>query len=90
MGVTKTQLAFLVLVVFVTFLSNHNVSAAELEKISYDHCSTLCSDHYAWHECWFDCLRKGFEGAGVCASPSPNVPKKCCCQTQPSNSFLHF
>ncbi|KAL0676793.1 hypothetical protein Bca4012_004774 [Brassica carinata] len=28
MGVTKTQLAFLVLVVFVTFLSNHNVLAA--------------------------------------------------------------
>ncbi|CAF1705649.1 unnamed protein product [Brassica oleracea var. botrytis] len=81
MGVTKTQLAFLVLVVFVTFLSNHNVLAAELEKFSYDHCRVLCSDTYAWHECWTDCITAGYHGAGECASPSPNVPKKCCCQT---------
>ncbi|KAL0717695.1 hypothetical protein Bca4012_067017 [Brassica carinata] len=82
MGVTKTQLAFLVLVVFVTFLSNHNVSAAvtELEKFSYDHCSVLCSNTYGWHECWSDCGTLGYRGAGECASPSPNVPKKCCCQ----------
>lgn len=66
----------------------------ELEKIKYDHCTLLCTDHYQWHECWFDCFRKGFQGQGLCASPSPNVPKKCCCQTEPqtepSNSFLHF
>ncbi|KAF8082661.1 hypothetical protein N665_0813s0003 [Sinapis alba] len=94
MGITKTWVAFFVLLVLVIFLSNHNVLSSELEKIKYDHCTLLCTDHYQWHECWFDCFRKGFQGQGLCASPSPNVPKKCCCQTEPqtepSNSFLHF
>ncbi|CAH8361540.1 unnamed protein product [Eruca vesicaria subsp. sativa] len=81
MGVTRAQLAFLVLVVFVTFFSSQNVSGAEMEKkFSYDHCTIFCSADYEWHECWVDCLNRGYHN-GDCASPSPNVPKKCCCQT---------
>ena len=58
------------------------VCVIELEKFSYDHCRSLCTDYYGWHECLLDCIHFGYHGAGECASPSPNVPKRCCCQTQ--------
>lgn len=45
MGVTKTQLAFLVLVVFVTFLSNHNVLAAGMFNFLFSYYKTNL-DHF--------------------------------------------
>ena len=52
----------------------------EIQKFSYDHCITLCTDTYAWYECQHDCSIFGYKGLGECASPSPKEPKRCCCQ----------
>ncbi|KAG2316201.1 hypothetical protein Bca52824_019323 [Brassica carinata] len=49
----------------------------ELEKFSYDHCHTLCTDYYGWHECLLDCITYGYHGAGQCASLSPKQFESC-------------
>ncbi|KAL0701797.1 hypothetical protein Bca4012_057919 [Brassica carinata] len=81
MGVLKTLMAFLLLVILGVSLSNQIVftSGAEMEKFSYDHCSTLCVDgKYGEHECFTDCIMKGFN-TGDCASPYRKGPFRCCC-----------
>ncbi|KAF2593750.1 hypothetical protein F2Q70_00045464 [Brassica cretica] len=81
MGVPKTLMTFLLLVILGVSLSNQIVftSGAEIEKFSYDHCSTLCVDgKYGSHYCFEDCIEKGFN-TGDCASPHREGPFRCCC-----------
>ncbi|KAL0746683.1 hypothetical protein YC2023_113388 [Brassica napus] len=84
MGTTKTLTKCLFVVMLAVSLSNHNVltSGAEIQKFSYDHCDTLCSDSYGWFECQHDCFAAGYSGFGSCASRSPEEPKRCCCQNR--------
>ncbi|KAL0718117.1 hypothetical protein Bca4012_067439 [Brassica carinata] len=83
MGITKTLITCLFVVMLAVSLFNHNVltSGAEIQ-ISYDHCDTLCSDSYGWFECQHDCFADGYSGFGICASRSPKEPKRCCCQNR--------
>ncbi|CAN6878002.1 hypothetical protein Bca4012_070207 [Brassica carinata] len=82
MGSTKTLMTCLLVVTLAVSLSNLNVLVSGAEKkISYEHCNALCSPTYdGWSECQNDCAEKGYY-YGACASPSPKLPKKCCCQT---------
>ncbi|CAF2082377.1 unnamed protein product [Brassica rapa subsp. trilocularis] len=81
MGSTKTFMTCLLVVTLAVSLSNNlNVLVSE-KKLSYEHCNALCSPTYdGWSECQSDCAEKGYY-YGACASPSPKLPKKCCCQT---------
>ncbi|CAH8355098.1 unnamed protein product [Eruca vesicaria subsp. sativa] len=89
MGSTKTFMTCLLVLTLAVSLSNLNVlvsgklqkhgTGAETEKFSYENCYALCTDSYDWWECQNDCAHKGYH-TGECASPSPKVPKKCCCQ----------
>ncbi|KAL0701798.1 hypothetical protein Bca4012_057920 [Brassica carinata] len=79
MGVPKTLMAFLFLVILGVSLSNQIVftSGAEMKRRLY--CSTLCVDgKYGEHECFTDCIMKGFN-TGDCASPTRKGPFHCCC-----------
>nr|ACJ68118.1 hypothetical protein [Brassica napus] len=79
MGVLKTLMTFLLLVILGVSLSNQIVFTSEIEKFSYDHCSTLCVDgKYGSHYCFEDCIEKGFN-TGDCASPHREGPFRCCC-----------
>ncbi|KAL0697555.1 hypothetical protein Bca4012_053677 [Brassica carinata] len=82
MGTTKPLMTCLLAIILATSLSNQDVlvSGVEIQKFSYDHCITLCTDTYAWYECQHDCSIFGYKGLGECASPSPKEPKRCCCQ----------
>ncbi|CAL9219556.1 unnamed protein product [Arabidopsis halleri] len=81
MGISKTIVTCFLLVLFTVLLSNQNILVSG-EKTSFDHCDTLCTDYYGWHECLTDCTIEGYV-SGLCASPSPNQPKRCCCQKHP-------
>ncbi|EFH55142.1 hypothetical protein ARALYDRAFT_901238 [Arabidopsis lyrata subsp. lyrata] len=82
MGITKTIVPCFLVIIFLVSLCNHNVLVLGevMEKISYDHCDTLCTPYYGWHECLTDCNNEGW-ATGICASRSPKEPKRCCCQT---------
>ncbi|KAL0797607.1 hypothetical protein Bca101_052781 [Brassica carinata] len=80
MGTTKPLMTCLLAIILATSLSNQDVLVSEIQKFSYDHCITLCTDTYAWYECQHDCSIFGYKGLGECASPSPKEPKRCCCQ----------
>lgn len=52
---------------------------AEIEKFSYDHCSTPCTpETYGSQECFHDCIEDGFK-YGDCANRTPKDPILCCC-----------
>ncbi|XP_010424179.1 PREDICTED: putative defensin-like protein 48 [Camelina sativa] len=81
MGITKTLVIFFHIVILAVSLSNHVVltSGAKIEKFSYDHCFHLCVEgEYELHECFVDCVQKGFHKAD-CVSRTPKDPIRCCC-----------
>ncbi|CAH2048236.1 unnamed protein product [Thlaspi arvense] len=85
MGITKTPMACLLIVILTVSVSHYDVLAlggAETKTFTFnfDHCGRVCSDDYGRYECFTDCWVARYSD-GDCLSRSPNDPKRCCCQT---------
>ncbi|XP_023637687.1 defensin-like protein 49 [Capsella rubella] len=81
MGIAKTSVIFFHLVILAVSLSDHTVTAsgAQMNKISYDHCITMCVEYkYGSRECFVDCTIQGYR-MGSCVNQKPQDPIQCCC-----------
>ncbi|XP_019092663.1 PREDICTED: defensin-like protein 43 [Camelina sativa] len=79
MGITKTSVTFLLLIVLATSLSSYNILASEIKPTGRidDMCPTTCSATYGNGKCKVDCKKAGFS-SGQCAT-SDIFKNKCCC-----------
>ncbi|CAH2038345.1 unnamed protein product [Thlaspi arvense] len=79
MVIKKTSIFFLI-VILTILLSNSNIlaSGVEINNVKYTCGKMLCTDRYTLYMCMTDCGGKGF-AMGACLSPTPNAPKRCCC-----------